>query len=203
MSTVQGVTPVMTAEALARAILAATPTTTLKPIPMGLSTGTIPADYVNYKTYTGQIGDGKYTSGYTPGIGWGMTPVSATETAPGSGTKRFSYIISASKGAVPPENIRAEAKDMIGRTVLIKGGAIPSGSIFKTKIQGYSTANNMSWGEDGGKRAYAVYTFSPEPPAPTTPYTFYFAPTMTGGSRRRGSRSVRKSSKSKKGTRRH
>lgn len=167
----------------------------------GLSDGKVPDNYVEYPTYSGEIPgrENIFEDSAFPGA-----PDSAAKTAEGSGSKRYSYYIAAksTKGLdnIPEEGNPTSTGIMINVPVIVTGGAIPDGKIFKTAVDSYTTANDMTW---GGYR-YASFTFSPELPEPNGPYKFYFGPKATGGlrrgSKRRGSKRHRKG---RKGTRRH
>ena len=183
----------------------ARPTTTMAPTttaaPMGLGSGSVPAGYVQYPTY-GDKGfihgrDNTFETSAFPGA-----PAKAADSGTGSGASRWSYYVAttAAPGGKSPEQGPGGSSTgpMIGTPVVITGGPIPAGSVFRTKVDSYTTANDMTW---GGYR-YGSYTFSPEPPnndAYSGAYKFFFAPTVKGGRRRRGSRGR----KGRKGTRRH
>jgi len=176
------------------------PTTTAAPTttatPMGLSTGTVPAGYVQYPTYEANI---PAIERYVETSAFPGAPASAAnKTAPGAGTKRFAYYVATTpiKGGTSPQQGPGGSSTgpMIGWPVVITGGSIAAGKIFKTTVDSYTTANDMTL---NGYR-YGSYTFSPEPPNYDGAYKFFFAPTVKGG--RRGSRRGRKG---RKATRRH
>jgi len=182
-------------------IEAAAPTTTAEP--MGLSTGSVTSNYVQYPTY-GDMGlipglNRLYETSTFPGA-----PASATDkSAPGAGRVRYAYYIatSANVNGVTPDigPGGSSTGPMIGWRVMITGGPVPTNMIFKTRVDSYTTANSMAF---GGYR-YGSYTFDPEPPNYDGAYKFFFsrtAPVAVGG-RRKAKR--RKSRKSRKGTRRH
>jgi hypothetical protein len=178
----------------------AAPTTTVPP--MGLSTGTVPSTYVQYPTYAGQITARPDISLSGSALFPGTPPSAANKSAAGAGTVRNAYYIAttAAKGATsPPQGSPITTGSLIGWNVVITGGAIPTGSVFRTTIDSYHTMNNMTW--DGYR--YGTFTFSPEPPAPKGPYKFFFAPTAKGGRRRRGSKRSGPKRRGRKGTRRH
>ena len=188
-------TTTMAATTTAKPTTTATPTTTAAP--SGLSTGTVPPTYVQYPTYAGQI-QGRRNDFETSAFPGGPA-TAADKSAPGAGTSRNSYYIAttAAKGAPSPAPGNPSGTGvMIGWPVVITGGAVPAGKIFRTRVDSYTTSNDMTW--DGYR--YGSYTFNPEPPAPNGPYKFFFGPTVKsgGGRRRRGSKR-----RGRKGTRRH
>ena len=169
MATVQGVTPVMTAEALARAILgasgtAAGPTTTLKP-------GTCPPNYLASTVPNpdlGKIYDGSSTGdGYKP-------------------TGNENYYIK-----LPPQ--LASTTNFVGWRVCVRGGDLPPNTTINATVKAYKKGSPAN--------GFDSFQFSPTLPGlfGNHQMAFFFAPTMTGGRRRRASRR----SRGRKGTRRH
>ena len=197
IAAVQSPTSGTTASGTTASATTASPTTASA---LGLSTGTVPSTYLKYLTYAGQIPAKTdiSTTNLVPG-----TPASAAnKTAPGAGTVRNAYYIAttAAKGATSPTPGNPfTTGPLIGWPVVITGGAIPNGSVFRTTIDSFHTLNSMTW--DGYR--YGTFTFSPEPPAPKGSYNFFFAPTIKGGRRRRGSKRSRSKRRGRKGTRRH
>jgi hypothetical protein len=171
------------------------------PVQEGLTDGKVPGDYVEHPTYSGGIPgrENIFEESAFPGA-----PDKAAKTGPGSGSKRYSYYLAAkpTKGLdnIPQEGSPTSTGVMINTPVVITGGSIPEGQIFRTSVDSYTTANDMTW--DGYR--YASFTFSPEPPDPTSPYKFYFAPKASGGVRRGSKRyGSKRHRKGRKGTRRH
>jgi hypothetical protein len=184
------VTGSTTALQLAQAVIAAAGTTTstaapTTTLPMGPSKGTAaPAGYVLHTGINPDIRNG-------PG----------RQQDPN--TKEF-YVRRNEKGQnLPAPGPSATSGGANGWTVVILNPqGQPAGTVFKTKVVSHVAAGNL-W--DGSPGPFDKFKFSPAPGDfghPTHTYGYYFAPTATGGRRRRGSRS-RKSRKGRKGTRRH
>ena len=174
---------------LAKAVIAAAaatttmPTTTAAALPMGPSKGTAaPEGYVMH-------------TGVNPDIQNG--PRAQQDAS----TKEF-YVRRNDKGqSLPAPGATATTGGANGWTVVILNPeGQPAGTVFKTKVVSH-VADGRLW--DGSPGPFDRFKFSPAPgdfSHPTHTYGYYFAPTATGGRRRRGSRRGRKG---RKGTRRH
>jgi hypothetical protein len=168
------------------------PTTTVAP--MGISTATPPANYVKHTQPNPDLAANRTV--FFPPAGGQPTLYIVRRTENGQ-------TLPAPSG---PTGAGATSGGANGWTVVVTGtgdfsDGIAKDKIFKTKVSYH--ASGASPGNDKTPGPWDYFGFTPALPGLTGnhAYTFYFAPTATGGGRRRRRGSRR--SRGRKGTRRH